>query len=73
MEDQEILDIYGNAGWELTQIYTEPQCHYPVVKIKMYFKREINPYRFYQYYYYSVLFGRAFYLYMIIDTYNHLG
>ena len=49
MEDQEVLDIYGNAGWELTQIYTEPQCHYPVVKIKMYFKREINPYRFYQY------------------------
>ena len=35
MDDQEILDIYGNAGWELTQIYTEPQCHYPVVKIKI--------------------------------------
>ena len=49
IKDQEILEILGEKGWELTQVYSEPQHEYPGLKIKMYFKREIKPYRSYQY------------------------
>ena len=46
MKDDEILNTLGKCGWELTQIFSEPQQEYPVMKIKMYFRREIQRYQF---------------------------
>tara|TARA_B110000285_G_C15038637_1_gene570646 strand:+ start:221 stop:412 length:192 start_codon:yes stop_codon:yes gene_type:complete len=47
MTEDQILETLGKTGWELTQVFSEPQDGLESYKIKHYYRRElIHQYQF---------------------------
>tara|TARA_B110000881_G_C18477475_1_gene464659 strand:+ start:172 stop:372 length:201 start_codon:yes stop_codon:yes gene_type:complete len=46
MNEDEILNTLGKCGWELMQVFSEPQDGLQSYKIKHYYRREIQQYQF---------------------------
>lgn len=47
MTENQILETLGKTGWELAQVFSEPQDGLESYKIKHYYRRElVHPYQF---------------------------